>query len=630
MTADKGVATILPDKDAALRELDRLSRGSTEVAVLVMREEDKPAARARFGTPLLFSVQEAKGLEYPNIVLYRFVSDHRSEFAAIADSVAAGDLAADALEYRRGRDKADKSAEVYKFFVNALYVAITRAVRNVYLVESDATHPLLRLLAVDASEKATVQARTATREDWQREAHRLEQQGKLEQAEAIRHGVLREGRPPWTPFDAPRLREALQKTFVERNASGKLRQQLLDHAALVDAPDVAEWMGKEIGFGSRTAFEAQRGTLRAKVLAPYAGKNLKEVLQLCDQFGVDHLSPFGFTPLMGAVASANLALVDALLERGAEVERCDDYGGAALHWALREAFERPDYAQAILPALYERLAPPALDVQAGERLLRIDRRQSEYLVMQTLWATFRARFARPRPRALGEIDADAILTPWKALPAAVLKPERNKRSAISGVLSRNEIDSSYPYSRRLFRRTAHGWYQFNPSLKVRVRHGEETEWMPLLQRLNVALVNELCVSPVTPVLDRLAQEAQLPALPIPLAGQAAHARALAEIQRQAQLERERAAALHRRQQEWQVLERKRRAKATPRRSAAAPATSPPPRRDEDAPATSTPAETSSTPPRDPPWGTPQAKRLALKRLLERNAAPQPNRSDDES
>ena len=37
----------------------------------------------------------------------------------------------------RARDKTDKSLEVYKFYVNALYVALTRAVRNVYLIESD-------------------------------------------------------------------------------------------------------------------------------------------------------------------------------------------------------------------------------------------------------------------------------------------------------------------------------------------------------------------------------------------------------------------------------------------------------------------------------------------------------------
>jgi hypothetical protein len=66
---EPGKATLLADKDASKRELDRKIRQSTQFAVLVMRDEDKPAAREYFSTPLLFSIHEAKGLEYENIVL---------------------------------------------------------------------------------------------------------------------------------------------------------------------------------------------------------------------------------------------------------------------------------------------------------------------------------------------------------------------------------------------------------------------------------------------------------------------------------------------------------------------------------------------------------------------------------
>jgi len=111
-----------------------------------MRDEDKAEARKYFSTPLLFSIHEAKGLEYENIVLYRFVSDHRAEFTEITQGVNPADLLAEQLDYRRAKDKSDKSLEIYKFFVNALYVALTRAIRNVYLIESDTQHPLFELL----------------------------------------------------------------------------------------------------------------------------------------------------------------------------------------------------------------------------------------------------------------------------------------------------------------------------------------------------------------------------------------------------------------------------------------------------------------------------------------------------
>ncbi|GAA4027728.1 UvrD-helicase domain-containing protein [Actimicrobium antarcticum] len=156
-----GQVALMADKDTVKRELDRQTRQSTRFAVLVMRDEDKAAARQHFGTPLLFSIHEAKGLEYDNIVLYRFVSDHRAEFAGIAEGVDKAALEVDSLEYRRARDKSDKTAEVYKFFVNALYVALTRAVSNLYLVESDTIHPLFDLL--DLATGGAVQVDKAAR-----------------------------------------------------------------------------------------------------------------------------------------------------------------------------------------------------------------------------------------------------------------------------------------------------------------------------------------------------------------------------------------------------------------------------------------------------------------------------------
>ena len=46
----------------------------------------------------------------------------------------AQDLRKDELAYSRARDKGDRSLELWKFYVNALYVALTRAVQTLYLV----------------------------------------------------------------------------------------------------------------------------------------------------------------------------------------------------------------------------------------------------------------------------------------------------------------------------------------------------------------------------------------------------------------------------------------------------------------------------------------------------------------
>ena len=102
---------------------------------LVERDRRHGGARAHFRTPLVFSVHEAKGLEYPNVILFNLVSDHRAVYADLCRDVVAADLEGDELDYRRAKDKAGKSLELNKFYVNALYVAMTRAMEGLALVE---------------------------------------------------------------------------------------------------------------------------------------------------------------------------------------------------------------------------------------------------------------------------------------------------------------------------------------------------------------------------------------------------------------------------------------------------------------------------------------------------------------
>lgn len=508
---EPGEVVLMADKDAVLRELDKNTCQSTRFAVLVMRDEDKAAARSFFGTPLLFSIHEAKGLEYENIVLYRFVSDNRAQFNDIVDGVTANDLTRDELEYRRARDKEDKSLEIYKFYVNALYVALTRATRNLYLVESDVRHPLFNLLTLADTPTVKVQTSKSSLEDWQREARKLELQGKQEQADAIRSGILRQSPVPWPVTDEKRLRELMHKTFVEQAPGSKHKQQLYEYATCHDEPELAAHLYKDAGFEAARSFAQQLSTHGRKSWMNYYQRNFKDILRQCDQHGVEHRLPMNQTPLMAAAAAGNLPLIDALVERGANLASTDHYGWNALHWALREAFRDPAYARGPFAAVFDRVAPSTFDVNAGERLVRIDRHHSEYLIFQTLWTLFRSRYTHPHRRALAAFETADILAAWQHLPAAVVWPERNKRQHLSGVLARNEIARDYAYNRRLFVRVEQGWYQFNPQLSVRITGGARAEdgataeaesWISLYQALNLPLVAEFCRLDTLPALSR--------------------------------------------------------------------------------------------------------------------------------
>lgn len=591
---EPGEVTLLADTDKALVELDASSRRSTRFAVLVLRDEDKAAARQRFATPLLFSIHEAKGLEYDNIVLYRFVSDNRQAFGDIADGVDKASLASDELAYRRARDKEDKSLEIYKFFVNALYVALTRATRNLYLVESDTRHPLFSLLELTQGESAKVESAKSSLEDWQKEARKLELQGKQEQADAIRRDILRQSPVPWPVTDEARLRELLIKTFRDKAPGNKHKQTLYEYATCHDEPQLAQHLLSDADFGAARGFEQQRSTLGRKTWMGYFQRHFKDILRQCDQHGVEHRLPMNQTPLMAAAAAGNIPLVDALLERGANPENTDHHGWTAVHWALREALRDPGYAQGPFAAIFERVAPSTLDVNVGERLVRIDRHHSEYLLFQTMWTLFRSRFSTPQRKPYAAFETADILHAWQHLPAGVLRPERNKRQHISSVLSRNEAARDYAYNRRLFVRVELGWYQLNPQLSVRHRDKEDAGskgWTPLCQALNLPLAAEFTHLANLDAAIRLADAAGITLDPRPLLKRPL-------IERAEEAQRNRAAFDQARKEAREALNRKReeihRLSNMPRHQPVA-----------DAP---------------PKWGTPQAKAREIERIRAEIAA----------
>ena len=488
---EAGVVSLLADSDSARRDLNAQTRRSTRFAVLVLRDEDKAAARSQFDTPLIFSVHEAKGLEYDSIVLFRFVSDNRAQFHEIAEGVTAADLASDDLNYSRGKDKSDKSLEIYKFYVNALYVALTRAIRNVYLIESDAGHPLLRLLDIaQAGAAAKVDAQASSLEDWQKEARKLALQGKQEQAEAIERMILKTTPVPWPVFGEAKLRETLVKVFGERAPGSKPKSQLFDYATCYDEPVLAYFLGHDAGFEQARNFRNLGATLGRRHYLSYFARNHKDILQLCDKHGVEHRTPMNQTPLMAAAAAGNVALVEALLARGADTCAIDHLGRNALHWAMATALRDDAYAATSFGAIYQLVAPACIDVMAGERLVRIDRRQSEYLLFQTMWVLFKSCFGSVNASDRGAFDAGMLLGAYARMPAEVLAPERKKRNFISGVLARNEIDRDYAYNRRLFKRLSTGLYQFNPALALRRRGDEDGGWLPVFAVLNLPLVKE--------------------------------------------------------------------------------------------------------------------------------------------
>ena len=339
--------------------------------------------------------------------------------------------------------------------------------------------------------------------------------------------MLKQTPVPWPVFDEARTTELLRKVFLEQAPGGKLKQQLFEIATYHDLPTLADDLANEARFDTARGFRTQRPTLSRKSFVTYFARNFKDILRQCDQHGVDHRLPMNQTPLIAAASAGNVPLVEALIERGADREAADHFGANALHWAMREAFRDAKFARGPFAALYELLAPASVDVNTGERLVRIDRHLSEYCLFQTFWALFATRFTQQQRRPNAAFEADNILTAWEHLPANVVPPNRNKRQHLSGVLARNEIERDYAYNRALFQRVAQGWYQFNPQLSVRRRTGGEENWLPIFQALNLPFLNEFAGDGLGPRIDAYLDAAGLPERTTPIAAE----RALAELQK---------------------------------------------------------------------------------------------------
>ncbi len=460
-----GTVLLLADTEPITRELNQKTRQSTRFAVVVMHPEHKPAARAHFHTPLIFSIQEAKGLEYDNIILYNFTSAAEERFREITRGVRAEDVLGEELRYARAREKGDKSLEIYKFHINALYVAITRAVENLYLIEANPSQRLFEVLGLKRwEERLALADHGSSLEEWRQEARRLELQGKQEQADAIRTQILKLKDVPWEVLHGETLRALERQAFDNDDKKAKL---LLFEYALVYQD--RNRMHALAARGFRPATQPDKGIklLTQKYFLPYELKKPEAMLRQVDQYGVDFRNPFNQTPLMIAARLGNDDQVARLVAMGADTGLINNVGFNALHIALEQACIDAHYAARKLAGVYDTLAPLDMVIQVDGRLVKLDNRLMEFLLVNLMIAMFYTRLGDNVVRfGGGAFSSGDFVEVLRHFPDALVPARRKQRAYISSILAKNEVHRDDKYNRKLFRRLKHGHYIINPQLAV--------------------------------------------------------------------------------------------------------------------------------------------------------------------
>lgn len=473
----QGDVVFLQDRDNIRRELDAKTRSSTHFAVVVMHPEQKAEAQQHFNTPLVFSIQEAKGLEYDNIILYNFLSAENKRFREISAGVTHADLQQD-LTYARAKNKTDKSLETYKFYINALYVALTRAVRNLYWIEADSKQYLLDLLGLhNAQETLNLANQNSSREEWQREAHKLELQGKQEQADRIRQEILQQQTPEWAVYSG----ETLQQLHTQAIQQGDKKARLaLFEVALVyeDRQCLRDLLKVDFKPARHPANGIKQ--LQQKYYLPYQLKNPVALRNQLNKFGVDFRNPFNQTPLMVAAWLGNASLINELAGLGANPEYVDNNHFTAFQIALQQASKDEKYSKHHLASIYRQLTPGSLSIQIDGKLLKLDQHSMEFFLLNMMIALF-YRALPTKIGSRGGFGTQDIIDAVAHFPPPVLSPQRKQRAYISSIFSKNEMYRDDRYNRKLFYRVRQGHYLFNPSLMLKV----EGEWVNIYDLLDL-------------------------------------------------------------------------------------------------------------------------------------------------
>ncbi|MBL4868983.1 MAG: UvrD-helicase domain-containing protein [Pseudomonadales bacterium] len=472
-----GTVTILNEQSDSVRELNRKTAKSTQFAVLVMHADQKKLAKTVFNTPLVFSVQEAKGLEYENIILYNFVSDEEKTFRDIIQGIEDIDFSSE-LIFSRNKDKHDKSAEVYKFYINSLYVAITRAVTNLYIIEHETKHRLFPLLGISESTSlGEIESNQSSLEDWQKEARKLELQGKTDQANDIRERLLHQKPVPW-PVYTRNSAKALCNESIEKNNK---KQKLL--AAEYAVFNHAEHFLDNL---SRTDFKPARNPEKClkqaidKHCRSYTSRNPAAVLRDTEQYGIDHRNVFNFTPLMTAAVLGNETLVTALLDLGSDKSLVQNTGLTAFLLALQQTARDDKYAQKTLPKVFHLLQPATISIQVDGHLIKVDNHHMEFMMFHMAVLLTYNQLGKAIPLTSG-LQSRHFVEALNKLSDNLVPERRKRQSYVSGMLSKNEHTKEDRYNRKIFQRIRRGHYILNPQLLIK----QADEWVPIYDYLDL-------------------------------------------------------------------------------------------------------------------------------------------------
>ena len=469
-----GTVNCLEATPNIIKEIDTRTSKSTSYAILVLQDHHKQKAKEFFNSPLVFTVQEAKGLEYENIILYNFISSEK-KYTEISKNMDSSFLDTD-FKYSRAKEKTDKSLEIYKFYINALYVAITRSICNVYMIESNPTHKFLRLLDINQIKEVNIETQESSREEWQKEANKLLIQGKEEQAKAIEDNILQHTVVPWQPINNEELIKLRTNVLDQKTASKKDTFKLLNYAIIYSNSVIIKKL-QDIGVKAAKNTSKCIPIMLDEYFSDYTYKHTNALLEAIDKYGTDFRNQFNLTPLMAAAYVGRKNHVETLISLEASLTSVDNNHRNAFMIAISRAADDKKYCAGAFSEIYQYLKPNALVLKINNKLVKIESYKSEYFLLYFLFTKTRNLIDIEDSTKQIVFRSGDVSHMLKDFPSNTLPSYRKNKQYIQGLLARNEVNSNYAYNKQLFTRIRLGMYTLNPQLQIKLNDNWETLYL---------------------------------------------------------------------------------------------------------------------------------------------------------
>lgn len=476
--AEEGEIHFLSVNEELIQDLNQKTKNSINFAVIVLHDYQKHEAKKYFNTPLIFSVYEAKGLEYDNVILYNFISSEEESYREIAYGVTQNDL--EKFAYRRNPDKSDRSIEIFKFYINALYVAITRSIKNIYIIENLQAHPLLKILQLNLSVSTIkIDQYDSSEKEWKEELRRLKVQGKLDQVREIEKRIIKPKQVPWHIVTQNKIRN-LMGGIVNKIVDEKSIRTIFEWGLVYDDIKLIDGLKEIFNYSFLHNSNKYLKILEKKLYSIYS--STEQVISQVDIYGIDFRNHFNQTPLMIAVQLGNVKLIEILIERGADINLFDGYRRTPLQIALYCAIKDKKYAEEKLSLIYDLLCPDTFSLSLDNKFIKYDKNQFEFFFLNFIIAFHQWKL--PDFEEYIGLSSKNLLDILIYFPKEIVSESRKNRKYLSNFLSKNaHLNDKDTQIHKLFMRMKKGTYILYPDILMRFNLDldgvENQEWEPI-------------------------------------------------------------------------------------------------------------------------------------------------------